>query len=224
MAGQSKQTWRFFFWRGDGNRGRERKRERKRERGGASERDGELEEEEVRGEGSRAKREEKGRGLEGRREKKTSIEAPLARRGRCTGSPSFARKGASCSSLASSSFCSPGMPLALFHRSRVREEHERGRKEDREEMRRTERRGAKVLLIRLRRQLRKEASPFLFLRSRHSSNAAYLVLGLGSQPLEERIALEGARRARLFLVRHLACFFFNRLFSLDSFSFRPGFC
>ena len=58
-------------------------------------------------------------------------------------------------------------------------------------------------------------------RVHHPTNAAYLVLGLGSQPLEERVALKGAGRARLVLVSHrfLSRFFFFQFASIPFFFF-----
>ena len=64
-------------------------------------------------------------------------------------------------------------------------------------------------------------SPFLSLtRSRQYPTAAYLVLGLGSQPFEERVALIGAGCARLVLVSHRFSFFlFRFVFSICSIPF-----
>ena len=109
-----------------------------------------------------------------------------------------------------------GAPRDLFHRPRVREEHERGRRKgdsgaSRNKKRQSER-GAKVRSSdcggsceRRERPLK----PFLSLLSRAHvviiilpPQQAYLVLGLGSQPLEERVALKGAGCARLVVMSH----------------------
>ena len=153
--------------------------------------------------------------------KKTSIEAPLARpTTRESDSPalsrslflslSFARKGASRSSSASSISRSRGC-LRLCSTARAREKGTReGGKGHREETR--ENRAPKSLLNPIAAAAAKRGLSLSLPLSPLARLAAYLVLGLGSQPLEERVALEGARRARLFLVRHLAFPFFRSAF------------
>lgn len=106
-------------------------------------------------------------------------------------------------------------PLARARRARER----RRRRLEQEDQRR-QRKSAHPIAAAAGTKEKRGLSVSLARSRNHPTNAAYLVLGLGSQPFEERVALKGAGRARLVLVSHRFSFLLLLFFNSPRFLFR----